>query len=72
MAHIKFTVLLMANGSDKVTGGTLQQCEPTKPLEDAEVKAWLALGVKSKKKGGGKRKKGESEGNSMCVAQVVS
>lgn len=59
VAHIKFTVLLMPNGSDRITGHTLQELQPTKPLEDAEVKGWLALGTKAKKKGGGKKKKGK-------------
>lgn len=59
VAHIKFTVLLMPNGSDKVTSHQLQELQPTKSIEDnAEIKAWLALGTKSKKKGGGKKKKG--------------
>lgn len=59
VAHIKFTVLLMPNGSDKITGLPLQECQSTKVPEDPEIKAWLALGTKSKKKGGGKKKKGE-------------
>lgn len=60
VAHIKFTVLLMPNGSDKITSHPLQQLEPSKSIEDdAEIKAWLALGTKSKKKGGGKKKKGK-------------
>lgn len=59
VAHIKFTVLLMPNGSDRVTSHSLQELQPTKTIEDPEIKAWLALGVKSKKKGGGKKKKGE-------------
>ena len=59
VAHIKFTVLLMPNGSDKVTSHSLQQFQPTVSIEDnAEIKGWLALGTKSKKKGGGKKKKG--------------
>jgi hypothetical protein len=61
VAHIKFTVLLMPNGSDKITSHPLQELKPTKSIEDnAEIKAWLALGTKSKKKGGGKKKKGLS------------
>jgi hypothetical protein len=59
VAHIKFTVLLMPNGSDKVTSHSLQELKPTVSIEDnAEIKGWLALGTKSKKKGGGKKKKG--------------
>jgi curved DNA binding protein len=64
VAHIQFTVLLMPNGSDKITGLPLQALEPTKAPEDPEIKAWLALGTKSKKKGGGKKKKGK-KGDAM-------
>ena len=59
VAHIKFTVLLMPNGNDRVTSHTLQELQPTKTVDDTEIKAWLSLPVKSKKKGGGKKKKGE-------------
>lgn len=59
VAHIKFTVLLMPNGSDRVTSHPLQELQPTKTIEDPEIKAWLALGTKTKKKGGGKKKKGK-------------
>ena len=58
VAHIKFTVLLMPNGSDKITGHSLQEIQPSKVPEDPEIKAWLAMGTKAKKKGGGKKKKG--------------
>lgn len=61
VAHIKFTVLLMPNGSDKITGQPLQELNPTKTIDDPEIKAWLALGTKSKKKGGGKKKKGKKD-----------
>ena len=59
VAHVKFTVLLMPNGSDKITGLPLQEFQTSKVLEDPEIKTWLAMGTKSKKKGGGKKKKGE-------------
>ena len=59
VAHIKFTVLLMPNGSDRITSHPLQELQPTKQVDDPEIKAWLALGTKTKKKGGGKKKKGE-------------
>ncbi|KAG6478528.1 ERBB-3 BINDING PROTEIN 1 [Zingiber officinale] len=59
VAHIKFTVLLMPNGSDKITSHPLQLLQPTKSIDDPEIKAWLALGIKTKKKGGGKKKKGK-------------
>ncbi|XP_074270713.1 ERBB-3 BINDING PROTEIN 1-like [Silene latifolia] len=59
VAHIKFTVLLMPNGSDRITSHPLQELQPTKTVEDPEIKAWLALATKTKKKGGGKKKKGK-------------
>ncbi|KAL6508047.1 ERBB-3 BINDING PROTEIN 1 [Orobanche gracilis] len=58
VAHIKFTVLLMPNGSDRITSHPLQDLKPTKTVDDPEIKAWLALPTKTKKKGGGKKKKG--------------
>ncbi|GMP51294.1 hypothetical protein CsSME_00017579 [Camellia sinensis var. sinensis] len=58
-AHIKFTVLLMPNGSDRITSHSLQELQPTKTIDNPEIKAWLALGTKTKKKGGGKKKKGK-------------
>ncbi|KAG8085267.1 hypothetical protein GUJ93_ZPchr0010g9999 [Zizania palustris] len=60
VAHIKFTVLLMPSGSQRITSHPLLELQPTKSIEDdAEIKAWLALGTKTKKKGGGKKKKGK-------------
>ncbi|KAJ8553056.1 hypothetical protein K7X08_020449 [Anisodus acutangulus] len=60
VAHIKFTVLLMPNGSDRVTSHALQELTPAKTIDnEPEIKTWLALPVKSKKKGGGKKKKGK-------------
>lgn len=58
VAHIKFTVLLMPNGSDRVTSHPLQELQSTKTVDDPEIKSWLALATKTKKKGGGKKKKG--------------
>ncbi|KAF6170383.1 hypothetical protein GIB67_014313 [Kingdonia uniflora] len=59
VAHIKFTVLLMPNGSDRITSHSLQDLQPTKGIDsETEIKAWLALATK-KKKGGGKKKKGK-------------
>ncbi|KAJ8425065.1 hypothetical protein Cgig2_004289 [Carnegiea gigantea] len=57
VAHVKFTVLLMPNGSDRITSHPLQELQQTKTVDDPEIKAWLALGTKTKKKGGGKKKK---------------
>ncbi|XP_022966600.1 ERBB-3 BINDING PROTEIN 1-like isoform X2 [Cucurbita maxima] len=63
VAHIKFTVLLMPNGSDRIASHALQELQPTKTIDDPEIKAWLALGTKTKKKGGGKKKKGKKGDN---------
>ncbi|KAJ6913315.1 ERBB-3 BINDING PROTEIN 1-like [Populus alba x Populus x berolinensis] len=62
VAHIKFTVLLMPNGSDRITSHALQELQPSKTIDDPEIKAWLALGTKTKKKGGGKKKKAKKSG----------
>ena len=51
----------MPNGSDRVTSHPLQELQPTKTIDDPDIKAWLALGTKTKKKGGGKKKKGRLE-----------
>lgn len=58
VAYIQFTVLLMPNGSDRITSHALQELKLTKSMDDPEIKAWLTLGTKTKKKGGGKKKKG--------------
>lgn len=70
VAHIKFTVLLMPNGSDRVTSHPLQELQPTKTIEDPEIKAWLALGTKTKKKGGGKKKKGKNKSGAEESAEA--
>ena len=64
VAHIKFTVLLMPNGSDRITSHSLQELKPTKTVDsDPEIKAWLSLPIKTKKKGGGKKKTGKLKQN---------
>lgn len=71
VAHVKFTVLLMPNGSDKVTGHPLQEINSSKVLDDPDIKAWLALGTKAKKKGGGKKKKGKKGDGQEEAADTV-
>ncbi|CAN6463235.1 unnamed protein product [Victoria cruziana] len=72
VAHIKFTVLLMPNGSDRITSHPLQELQPTKSIEDdQEIKAWLSLATKTKKKGGGKKKKGIVSDNPFCFLIFV-
>ncbi|XP_047325620.1 ERBB-3 BINDING PROTEIN 1-like [Impatiens glandulifera] len=70
VAHIKFTVLLMPNGSDRITSHSLQALEPTKTIDDPEIKAWLALGTKTKKKGGGKKKKGKKDNKAEGLTEA--
>nr|GME13947.1 ERBB-3 BINDING PROTEIN 1 [Ipomoea batatas] len=70
VAHIKFTVLLMPNGSDRITAHPLQELNVTKPIDDPEIKAWLALPTKTKKKGGGKKKKGKKGEKAEEAAQT--
>ncbi|KAK9840679.1 hypothetical protein WJX84_000358 [Apatococcus fuscideae] len=50
IVQLKSTVLLMANGSDKVTGMALQPHESEKSVEDEQVKGLLQQSLKSKKK----------------------
>lgn len=54
VAHVKFTVLLMPNGSDRITSHPIQELVPTTTVDDSEIKAWLELGTKTERKGGGK------------------
>ncbi|KAJ6699438.1 PROTEASE FAMILY M24 METHIONYL AMINOPEPTIDASE AMINOPEPTIDASE P [Salix purpurea] len=70
VAHTKFTVLLMPNGSDRITSHSLQELQPTKTIDDPEIKAWLALGTKTKKKGGGKRKKAKKSGENTETTEA--
>ncbi|CAI5959283.1 unnamed protein product [Closterium sp. NIES-65] len=71
VAHIKFTVLLMPNGSDRITSATLQTLQPTSELQDADVKAWLAMSYKTKKKTTSK-KKAAKEGLEALLLFLVS
>ncbi|KAL6519475.1 ERBB-3 BINDING PROTEIN 1 [Orobanche gracilis] len=70
VAHIKFTVLLMPNGSDRIACHPIQDLQPTRTIDDPEIKAWLALGTKTKKKGGGKKKKGKKADKSEGAADA--
>eukprot|EP00963_Diacronema_lutheri_P008286 scaffold739_cov295-Pavlova_lutheri.AAC.7 len=56
VAQFKSTVLLVSNGSDKVTGHPVQEFKTDKQIEDESLKALLSTALK-KKKGGGKKKK---------------
>ena len=56
VAHIKFTVLLMPNGSDRITSVPLQPLQSSVTVEDPDVKAILNLSYKSKKKSAAKKK----------------
>jgi len=52
VAHNKFTVLLMPNELDRVRSDILQDLQHTKTMHDSEIKVWLAVGTRTKKKGG--------------------
>ena len=41
----------MGNGLDNIIRNPLQELNPTKATHDHEIKTWLDLGIKSKKKG---------------------
>ncbi|XP_033144782.1 ERBB-3 BINDING PROTEIN 1 isoform X1 [Brassica rapa] len=71
VAQIKFTVLLMPNGSDKITSHTLQELQPTKTIDDPEIKGWLALGIKKKKGGGKKKKAAKNAGEASTEAEPM-
>lgn len=47
----------MPNGSDCIASHPLQEIQPTKSVGEPEMEAWLPLGMKTKKKSGGKKKK---------------
>jgi len=64
VAHLKFTLLLMPNGTDKATGLDLQPHLSEKAIEDEEIKALLATSLKTKKKKNKKKKK-DGEGDAM-------
>jgi len=58
VAHYKFTVLLMPNGSDRITGCESQAIKSDKAVENEELKELLAQELKKKKK---KKKKKDKE-----------
>nr|GEX51394.1 ERBB-3 binding protein 1 [Tanacetum cinerariifolium] len=67
IACIKFTLLAMASGSNCITSHSLEELQPNKTVDGLEVKACLALPVKSKKKGGGEMKNGNSLAGPLSV-----
>lgn len=61
----------MPNGSDRITSHPLQELQATKTIDDPDIKAWLALGTKTKKKGGGKKKKGRLKQHVAIILFLV-
>ncbi|EIE26136.1 proliferation-associated protein 1 [Coccomyxa subellipsoidea C-169] len=57
VAQFKATVLLMPNGSDRITAAPLQKVDSDKKVENEDLKKLLASSVKSKKKNKPKKKK---------------
>eukprot|EP01023_Acetabularia_acetabulum_P029502 TRINITY_DN2783_c0_g1_i1.p1 TRINITY_DN2783_c0_g1~~TRINITY_DN2783_c0_g1_i1.p1 ORF type:complete len:381 (-),score=60.30 TRINITY_DN2783_c0_g1_i1:193-1335(-) len=64
VAQIKGTVLLMPNGSDRITTAELQPLETDKKCEDQEILDLLAVPLKKKKKKSKKAKETEEGGES--------
>jgi len=60
VAQLKSTVLLMPNGSHRITSQPLQAFETDKKVEDEEILALMAQPIKRKKKGGKKAKAKEA------------
>ncbi len=58
VSQVKGTVLLMPNGSDRVTIAPLQTLQTEKAVVDEELKKLLASSLKTKKK---TKKKGKGE-----------
>lgn len=57
--HIKFTMLLMPNGPDRITSHQLQELQPSMSIENNDkIKGWVALGIKQMN-----RRKGKKKGN---------
>ena len=50
VAQLKATVLLMPNGSDRITSAPLQELHSARAVEDPELRKLLAASLKSKKK----------------------
>lgn len=61
VAQFKTTVLLMPNGSDRITSAPLQEIKSDKQVTDDEVKSLLASSLKSKKKNKKKKAAGKVE-----------
>jgi hypothetical protein len=67
VAQFKATVLLMPNGSDRITNVPLQKLEVEKSVQDEDLKKLLQASLKSKKKNKKKGKTAEKE-NQEAVA----
>ncbi|CAD7698628.1 unnamed protein product [Ostreobium quekettii] len=68
VAQVKATVLLMPNGSDRVTVAPQQVVQSEKKIEDAEVLEVLKSGYKTKKKKKGGKKGAGEEGTGQAAA----
>ncbi|CAD7695631.1 unnamed protein product [Ostreobium quekettii] len=72
VAQVKATVLLMPNGSDRVTVAPQQVVQSEKKVEDPEVLELLKSGYKTKKKKKGGKKGGGEEGAGQASAATTS
>ena len=79
VAQFKATVLLLPNGSDRVTSAPVQPWESEKKVEDEEVLKLLATSLKksksskktAKKKAGSRRSRYVTGDQHYCVVQAV-
>ncbi|KAK9830632.1 hypothetical protein WJX81_007059 [Elliptochloris bilobata] len=73
VAQFKATVLLMPNGSDRITAAPLQELRNTKAVEDPELRKLLVASLKSKKKSKprkGKDKKKAEDGDGPVDMEI--
>lgn len=63
MAQLKATVLLMPNGSDRITSAPLQELRSARGVEDPELRKLLAASLKSKKKSKPRKGKDKKKAN---------
>jgi len=69
VAQFKATVLLMPNGSDRITAAPLQELRSARAVEDPELRKLLLASMKSKKKS--KPRKGKEKKKSDADAAAA-
>ena len=69
VAQFKATVLLMPNGSDRITAAPVQELRSARAVEDPELRKLLLASMKSKKKS--KPRKGKEKKKSDADAAAA-